>query len=151
MCNDDRAVSTALGYVLTLSIATLLVTGLLVAGSGFVDDRREQVVRDELTVIGQQVSADLARADRLVGAADSSGASLTVAVNKTYPDRVTGSAYQVELDPSNDRLVLSSDSPEITISIDIVHRTDLGASTADGGIIQVAYDSSTGELVIRDA
>ncbi|MFC7028484.1 hypothetical protein ACFQH8_15745 [Halomicroarcula sp. GCM10025710] len=62
---DDRAVSTALGYVLTLSIASLLVTGLIIAGSGFVEDRREQVVREELTVIGQQIGADLARADRL--------------------------------------------------------------------------------------
>ena len=142
----DRGVSTALGYVLTLSIATLLVTGLLVAGGDFVNDRREQVVRDELTVIGQQVSADLARADRMVAAADSSDP--TVQVNKTYPDRVTGSTYLIGLDPANDRIILASSDPEISITIDIVHRTSLGDSTADGGTIQIAYDS--GDLVIRD-
>jgi hypothetical protein len=145
---DDRAVSTALGYVLTLSIASLLVTGLIIAGSGFVEDRREQVVREELTVIGQQIGADLARADRLVVAADSSG-SLTVQLNKTYPDRVTGSTYQMTLDQSNEQVVLASSNPEISVTVGVVTETSLQSSTADGGTIQVAYDG--GALVIRDA
>lgn len=145
---EDRAVSTALGYVLTLSIASLLVTGLIIAGSGFVEDRREQVVREELTVIGQQVGSDLARADRLVLAADSSGGGLTVQLNRTYPDRVTGSPYQIAIDSPNDRVVLTASKPEITVTVGVTHETPLGDSTADGGSIQLAYDSGT--LVIRD-
>jgi hypothetical protein len=144
---EDRAVSTALGYVLTLSIASLLVTGLLVAGSGFVEDRREQVVREELTVIGQQVGSDLARADRLVLAADSSGGDLTVQLNRTYPDRVTGSPYRIAIDPP-DGVVLTASKPDITVTVSVKSDTALGPSSADGGDIQLAYDS--GNLVIRD-
>jgi hypothetical protein len=145
---EERAVSTALGYVLTLSIASLLVTGLLVAGSGFVEDRREQVVREELTVIGQQVGSDLARADRLVIAADSSGGDLTVQLNRTYPDRVTGSPYRIAIDESNERVVLTASKPEITVTVGVTNETSLRDSSADGGNIQLAYDSE--DLVIRD-
>ncbi|MFC6864527.1 hypothetical protein ACFQGE_13805 [Halomicroarcula sp. GCM10025817] len=145
---EDRAVSTALGYVLTLSIASLLVTGLLVAGSGFVEDRREQVVREELTVIGQQVGSDLARADRLVLAADSSGGDLTVQLNRTYPDRVTGSPYRIAVDKSSEQVVLAASKPEVTVTVGVTHETPLRDSSADGGNIQLAYDS--GDLVISD-
>ncbi|MFC7028485.1 hypothetical protein ACFQH8_15750 [Halomicroarcula sp. GCM10025710] len=81
-------------------------------------------------------------------AADSSG-SLTVRLNKTYPDRVTGSTYQMTLDQSNEQVVLASSNPEISVTVGVVTETSLQSSTADGGTIQIAYDG--GALVIRDA
>lgn len=150
---DERAVSSTISYVLTLAISALLVSGLLIAGSDFVNDRREQVVRNELRVVGQQVAADLERADRLVQAAEG---STTVELERTFPNDVSGSQYRIriETDASSgpDRIALSSADPEIRVEITFRVATDLDDTTvADGGVIQISYDQSATELVIADA
>lgn len=147
--SSDRAVSTALNYTMTLAIASILVTGLLYTSTSFVDDRRGEVVRDELTVIGQQVASDLARADRLVTAADSDGAALTVTVSQTFPERVAGRTYRLHLDPSADRLVLESGQQDVRVTVGLTLQTDLGDSTADGGTVRIVYVDS-GSLEVRN-
>jgi len=145
--SDSRAVSTTLGYVLSLAIATLLITGLIIAGGGYVDTQREQVIRDELTVVGQQLAADVERADRLVRAGE---APLTVRVNKTFSDRVTGSSYRVSFDPSASAIVLETNRPAVSVRVGVVTETALGDSTADGGPVQIRYDDGDDHLEVRD-
>ncbi|MBX0324540.1 hypothetical protein EGH21_16035 [Halomicroarcula sp. F13] len=149
--SESRAVSTALNYVLTLSITAILVTGLLIAGTDFVEGRQENVIREELTVVGQQVAADLARVDRLVVAANSSGSSLEAETRQTFPERVAGSGYQARLDPSAERLVLTSTDPEVRVTVSVTSRTDLRVSTVDGGVVEVAYNGTSDALEVRDA
>jgi len=145
----NRAVSTTLSYVLTLAIATLLITGLIIAGGGYIDTQREQVIRDELTVVGQQVAADVERVDRLARAGD--GAS-TVSLNKTVSNSVTGAKYELRLNPDDSTLVLTSSSPEITVRVGITNQTALGESTARGGAIQIWYNDtgSRSRLEVRN-
>lgn len=146
---DERAVSTTFGYTLTLAIASILVTGLLITGTTFVDDRREEVVEDELTVIGHQIASDLARADRLVQAADSSGSDLTVELDQRFPERLAGSTYRIALEPSNDRLVLRTSAVRVTVGLG--QQTALGESTASGGVVRVVYvDAGGGRLEVHD-
>ncbi|KAA9398149.1 hypothetical protein Har1130_05195 [Haloarcula sp. CBA1130] len=147
---ESRAVSTPLGYALTLAITAILVTGLLIAGTGFVEERQESVIREELSVIGQQVAADFARVDRLVVAADSSGASLTATTRQTFPERVSGSNYRLSLDPGTERLVLTSTEPEVRVTVSVTNRTSLQESTVDGGIVEVAYNGSSKALEVND-
>ncbi|WP_276272423.1 DUF7266 family protein [Haloarcula litorea] len=151
--SESRAVSTALNYALTLSITAVLVTGLLIAGTNFVEERQETVVREELTVIGQQVAADLARVDRLVVAADSSGSSLTATTRQTFPQRVAGSGYQLTLDPGGERLVLTATDPEVRVTVGVTNETTLRASSVDGGVVEVVYAGSgaSAGLEVRDA
>lgn len=66
---SDRGTSTTLSYVLTLSIATVLVGGLIVAGSTFVKDNREEVIRQELQVIGEHIASNIEQVDRYAVAA----------------------------------------------------------------------------------
>lgn len=149
--SNDRGVSTTISYVLTFAIAGILVTGLLIAGGEFVDDRREQVIRTELRVIGQQVASDLGRADRLVQAANDSDPS-TVRLNQTFPRRVSGSSYQITIATENpDTLVLESVDPALRVTVNFSVRTAIETdSTSDGGVIQVHYDTSGDQLVIGD-
>lgn len=143
----DRAVSTTLNYVLSLGIATLLVTGLLVAGGGFVDDRRQTVVRSELNVVGQQISADVARADRLVTA----GRGLSdgdVQINQTVPERITGATYRIVLDGASNRLFLNASDPAVSVSVEVPARTALRDSTASGDRVFVRYRA--GKLEVGD-
>lgn len=138
----DRAVSPALNYVLSLAIATMLTTGLLLAGGNFVADRQEQVIRTELEVIGQQVTSDIQRADRLVTAGRG---NTDVTVNQTLPDRITGTTYQIVVDGTADQIELSSTDPEVSIVLPVSTTTSLAADTAaDGGKVVVSYEGFGG-------
>lgn len=146
---SERASSLALGYVLALAIAMLLITGLLVAGGNLLDDGRKQVVRQELDVIGQQVAANVETADRLVEAGDDTS---TVSINRSFPDRVAGTTYRVELVEDPEPTVrLNATDPEVSVEVEVDTTTAVDDSTALGGDVAVVYDSAADELVIRNA
>lgn len=137
---NDRGVSSTLNYVLSLSIASLLVTGLLIAGGTFVEDRQEQVIRSELGVIGQQVASDINRADRLLQAGND---ETTVVINQSFPKRITGTGYDIQLDPGDGELVLSSVDPEVEVQIRVETESTLVSSHADSGVVVVRNTTNT--------
>lgn len=144
-----RGVSTTMGYVLSIAVITLLLTGVLFATTDFVDDQREQTVRNELRVLGQQVAADVAAADRLVGASDG---GTVVTIERDLPQRVTGSSYSIEVDPVGGpptTIVLSSSHPDVTVDVTVWAETTVSASTVTGGGIEVVYTGSA--LEVQDA
>ncbi|MEF8840740.1 MAG: hypothetical protein V5A62_03820 [Haloarculaceae archaeon] len=127
---DRRGVSIALGYVLTLSVATLLVGGLLIGFGGFVDDHRTGTARDELRVVGQQVASDLSSADRLARV----GSASEVRISRQLPDSVTGAAYRIEItDGDPVRIVLRTTNPDVTVDLTIHIDTAVVDSTVGGG------------------
>jgi len=144
-----RAVSTTLSYVLTLAIATILITGLIIAGGGYVDSQRQQVIRDELTVVGQQLAADIERADRLVRAGDNR-TNMKVRVNQSFSNTVTGAPYEITLDASQSELILNTSRPEVTVRVGITNGTDLGESTVLGGDLQIRYNETGRHLEVRN-
>ena len=149
MTDSERSVSTTLAYVLMFAVATVLVGGLLIAGGNFVQDQRSQVIRTELGVVGQQIAADVASADRLVAASDGTP---TVTVGRQRPTRVAGSGYRVQLVATSDPyLILTSTRPEVSITVSLSNRTALRNSTAWGGDIRVVYNQTADKLVISNA
>ena len=146
----ERAVSPVVGYVLTLGISTLLVSGLLIAATGFVDTQREQTTESELQVIGQQVSADIAAADRLHrtdGATD-------VVIERDLPDSVVGSEYTVFVRSDNDGptdvyLRLRTVRPEVTAEVGVTNETNVAESAAGGGKIEIRV-TGTGSLEVTN-
>lgn len=149
---SERAVSSTLNYVLALSIAALLVGGLLFAGSQFVITQRDVVVEEEMSVIGQQVASNIEMADRL---ANASQGSTTVQVNRTFPTTVSRSQYNIRLDPDDSQVVLTSTNPEQTVRINVTSNTELSESTASGGEVTVRAEDTDSdgekELVIDNA
>ena len=145
---DDRAVSTTVGYALTLGVAALLITGLLIAGGGFLENQREVTTETELEVIGEQVSADIASADRL-SASDADVVNIT----RNLPDSVTGSQYTISVRTSpQTHLELRSADPAVTVRVDVaVNEASLAATDIGGGNIQVSYNRTSDELVLRNA
>lgn len=152
---DERAVSTVVGYVLTLGISSLLIVGLLVATTGYVDSQRQATVRDEMEVLGQHLAFDLEAADRLVQSGDE-----TVEISRNFPETVTGVTYHVEVDTSPPGLLttlrLTTDRPEVTVEVDVRTSTSVASSSGDsdivdGGTVVVEYDGVDGELEVHDA
>lgn len=149
MKTDDRAVSPVLAYVLTLGISALLVAGLIIAAGAYVDTQREATTESELQVLGQQVSADFAAADRL---ARTEGAT-AVSVSRDLPNRVVGSSYRIEVrsdgaGPTDPYLELSSTETDVQVTVGLTSQTPIEDATVNGG--KVVVESENGELVIRN-
>ncbi|MFB6085136.1 MAG: hypothetical protein ABEJ94_12920 [Halorientalis sp.] len=137
---DDRGVSTTLNYVLGLSIAFVLVTGLLLAGGTFVENQRERSIRTELEVLGEQVSADVEMAGRLVA---TTTRNESVRVSRDLPPRVAGIGYQISIEGGTDpRVVLRTFDPEITVTVPVKTSVPIESSTVSGGSIAINYTAS---------
>jgi len=144
--DDTRAAATTLNYVLGLSIALILVTGLMVAGGTFVEDQRDRSIETELEVLAEQVSADVEMADRL---ARTTTENETVRVGRDLPPRVAGSNYDVGIEGGSDpQIVVRSTDPEITVTVPVENETSLESSTVSGGTVAVNYTASD-ELVLE--
>lgn len=139
----SRATSTPLGYVLTLTIATLLVSGLLVSAGAVVEDRREAAAREQLEVAGQRLAADIATADRLVEADGEE-----VAVRTDAPGTVVGGSYSVtvEATPGESRLRLTADDPDVTVEVPFANQTAVRNTSVRGGDLRVVLDGNELEV-----
>lgn len=145
--NRSRALSTALGYVLTLGITAILVSGLLIAGGNFIEDQREQVIETELEVVGEQVASHINAADRLNQSGGADGT--TVAIEQPFPGDVAGASYSLTLEGNESpHLRLETTRPQIVVEVGLTNTTALGQSSASGGDIVVRYDSDRDAVVI---
>ena len=147
---DDRAVSVTLNYTLTLGISAILVVGLLTAGGNFVESQRNSVVDSELDVIGERLASDIATADRLVRIGDGTP---TVNVTAQLPDAVSGQSYNVAVVTSNGNASVELTSPSLdrSVTANIANTTAVAPSSVTGGTVEIYYDPSSGQLVVRDA
>ncbi|WP_096392995.1 hypothetical protein [Halorubrum trapanicum] len=143
----DRAVSVTVGYVMTLAISTLLLSGLFVAGGSFVDTQRERAAQGELTVVGERIAADLGTVDRLVATAESRE-NLTVDRPLTLPDRVSGTGYRIRIAANGTRGTIALESDGTDAKVEVPFRTSEGVAvrnaTVDGGNLEIRWDSDAG-------
>lgn len=148
---DERAVSTTLGYALTLAITTLLITGLVFAVGTEVENRRESAITTEMNVIGNQITASLSSADRL---AQASGTNGVVVVSRSYPTDVAGTPYNVEIvdeGAGEYDLQLTSTDPEETVVVSTTLDTPLETGTVPSGRLVISYNTVTDTLSVESA
>jgi hypothetical protein len=140
MADVTRGVSTVLGYSLNLMVATLLVTGLLIAAGSLVESQRDQASRAELQVIGERLVANLETADRLARSATDGHGS----VDTRLPSHVAGSSYRVAIvtDDGTARAILTADSPQNRIVVPINNETPIAPSNHTGGSLRVTWNGS---------
>jgi len=146
----DRGVSIALSYVLVTSITVILVGGLIIAGSSFVEDQRDNVAEQELEVIGNQLAGNLEQVDRMV-TADPGDDPDAAAVNETFPERVSGVSYTIELttDGGEPQLELTAPQVDVSVEVGLAAKTDVEEGAfATGGKVDAYYDGD--KLVIAD-
>jgi hypothetical protein len=138
MYSDDRAVSVTVGYVLNFAIASILVSGLLIAGGGLIERQTEQVTEDELSVIGHQLADDISSADRLVRAGDVS----TLSIRSDLPERTAAGGYTVNItvDGNDGEIVLRTNAPEVVVTVPFRVQSSLSGGTLEGGPVRIEYD-----------
>lgn len=143
-----RGLSTALGYVLTLGVTVVLVSGLFVAGGNFVEDQREGVIRTELDIVGEQVVTHVNAADRL----NQSGVGETnVTIEQRFPPSAVGTAYRIHLEADEHRLRLTTDNPSVEVTVPVTSTTSIADSSSSGGQVVIKYDQDQDAVVIDSA
>jgi hypothetical protein len=115
---DTRGASIALTHVLAVGITTVLVAGLIIGTSGFLDDQRQRAARSGLETVGEQLATEVSYVEG--HAAD--GARVSVATE--HPSRVAGLPYLVALtddggrcDGSGPCLVLTADTSRASVRV----------------------------------
>lgn len=149
MDNDERGVSVTVGYVLNVAIATLLISGLLVAGSGLVESQTKQVTTDELAVVGQQLADELSSADRL----NRSGEVSTLSIRTDLPRRTAAGGYTIDIETDGDdgTIELRTSSPEVSVTVPFRIDSELRDSRLSGGPVRIEYDEADGTLEVVPA
>lgn len=144
---DDRGQSTALDYTLGLSVAALVLTGLTIAAADFVTGQREQVVRTELGVVGEQLVGEIVAADRLVQAGNQTS---QLVVNASLPRRVVGTGYSVSVvnGSPDQQLRLTTVDPEVSVTVAFTTESPVVTDSVDGGTITIRYDSDADQLEV---
>jgi hypothetical protein len=143
--------------VLSLAIMTLLISGLLVAGSGFLDSERDRVARDQLNVLGERVAAGVENVDRMAGGTEQSSEAF---VRVGLPARTAGDQYRISVNNTttpemvaNDRpyayeLVLATADETIERQVPVrTHHPVVTGSTVNGGDVVIAYSDETGDAI----
>lgn len=145
LTRDRRAVSVTVGYVLMLAVAALLMATLLTAGSGLIEGRSEQVVDDQLTVIGTQLASNIHEADRLAQVAhadaNASSATGTISLEVRLPQQVAGTGYRITV--TNDTISLQTSNPDVNVNVSYP-ATAVPVSASDqftGGDLQIVYET----------
>jgi len=149
---DDRAVSTTVGYVLTLAIGAVLLSGVVIGVGGVLESQTDRAVHGDLSVVGQSVVANLENADRLARAAEAgrtdpdlkaADANVSVVVDIDLPRRVAGVPYTVEI---NETVVtLRTDRPDASVRIPHTARVGVENTSVRGGPLRITYDGDPDE------
>ncbi|WP_123623453.1 hypothetical protein [Halorubrum sp. CSM-61] len=150
---DERGVSVTVGYVLTLAIGAVLLSGVAIGVGGVVDSQTDRAVRGDLSVFGQTAAANVESADRLARAAEADRSNATGAANVSVavdlPTRAAGIPYRITVD--NDAVTLRTTDPEATLKIPHAARLNVTESSVRGGPIRIEYDhdgTGTGNLTV---
>ena len=132
----DRGLSTTVGYVLNLVVATVLIAGLLTATAGVVEHRQQAAVRTELGVVGQRLAANLMAADRLAVVGGDSG---RVSLVTSLPEQVAGVRYTVAVNASRHAsyVTLTAQHPDVVVRVRFRNETRVGNATLHGGPVTV--------------
>lgn len=149
---DDRGVSVAVGYVLTLAIGAVLLSGVVIGVGGVVDSQTERTIDGELEVVGETTVANLESVDRLARAAHedrpSSGIDPTVSVIVDLPTRVAGIPYRIEV--GNESVTLRTDAPAASVEVTHAAHLDVAPTSVRGGPLRIAYvDDGTGDAELE--
>jgi hypothetical protein len=150
--HDDRGVTSPLEYVYTFALATILITGLIIAATNAAGDQRRRTADAQMEVVAQQVAGNLEAADRLL---ESAAGAPDLRLERKLPDTLLGSGYTVTIGTgSNPTVAVTSSLTDRTVTATAeLSATQIGTEQVfQGGEIEIVYGSfaSGSNLEVND-
>lgn len=151
---DDRGVSVALSYVLTMGITAVLIAGLLMGASAMLDGQSERGAERSLETIGERVASEVASVDRLAREEPEPG---IVELRVDHPDEVSGTTYSIELRDSDCGpiiegacVVLTAPGARTTVHVPLAVENGIDTDTSvQGGAMTISYDPTNEEVTLE--
>lgn len=135
---DRRAVTPTVTHVLTITITSLLVIGLLATAGSFLNSEEQRNARDDLEMIGNRLADEVSRVDTL---ARNGGEAWIVT---RHPPEVSGGRYTVEqlyggdCPDSGSCLELRSHDTDVVARVPLANETDVSVETTGPGTYNVS-------------
>lgn len=149
--NGDRALSTAITHPLTLAITAVLISALLLGSGQVLEEQENRAAREQLSEIGSDVVSQIERLDSLNG----TGERVNASVRLSYPDRVAGEDYTINVTDDDDSFPFETDHAleirsrglDQPVQYPLVTDTTLDArSRAQGGTVALCLEG--GDLAL---
>ena len=140
--SEHRAVTSAVEFVLTLAIATALMSGLIVAASDTVERQKTATAQSQMESVGHQVAGTIESADRLHRTA---ATTTTLRLERDLPPALVQRGYAIEVTASE--VVVTSPLVERPVSVALDSDTPIAQTTIKGGDIAVRYTGTRLEVV----
>lgn len=147
---EDRGLSVAVNYTLSLVIVAMLMSGLFMSMSSVLVSEREQTVQGEFDVLGNRVAADISAADQL---ASTTGGSGSVEIHTTIPSQVAGTDYLVQIASvavgDYYLVVIEFESRQVAVTREITVKTQHEVATASFSGEDYVIEFVGGKLEVR--
>lgn len=147
--SDNRALSSTVNYVLALAVTSILVSGLLIAGSGYMESQRTIAIGNALEVQNEQLVDSIGEIDRLATAMDDEDGNASIRAG--LPDRVIDRSYRIavvnETDSDDPRYTYRLEATSGDVERSTVVRTTQPAeeTTIRGGSVVIRYERVGGD------
>ena len=150
---DDRALSTALTYTLTLALTTMVMVGLVSVTGHLVTSQHKSATSDELSVTGERLVNELASVDRMAYLNNDANISLRT----NHARVVAGAQYAIELQTGgespcqrNECIVLNTTNPDVTVTVPFTTLTPVREGKVHGGPVTVRYNSTADQIYLEE-
>ena len=107
---QERGVSTVVGYVLAISVTTVLLAGVILSTTQFIQFQQTETAKSQLDVVGEQIAFSAQKADTAALNRTARNATISASYNRSVPvpNRVAGKQYTVLYNDTKEELILET-------------------------------------------
>lgn len=149
---DERAVSATVNYVLALAVTSILISGLLIAGSGYMESQRTIAIGNALSVQNEQLADSVGEIDRLAAATEDEDANASIRVQ--LPDRVIDRSYRIAIenetgvDDRRHTYLIEATTDDVERSTLVRTTYPIEETTVRGGPVVISLEKEGGDDVL---
>lgn len=138
----EKAVSVTAGFIINLGIATTLIALMFLLFQGIFTQVQDDTAGSEMRVVGEKVSAELEKADRLAQQGDGTIDMRLPTFEQSYTMTITGER--------NGQVILDSGTMEVAVNYSVQSDIDDEYSTSNGGRVEIGYENvGNGRIELR--
>lgn len=147
----DEAVSVVTGYIMTLSVATILLAIVFLANQSYLSGVAGTTLYSSLSTLGSDLTLRITNLDRLVNNSASLAGNLTdFSLTLSIPSTLAGEPYALNI--TNQFVLLTPATLTqfaVRIPMNVTHPVTNTTLTSSTGALVITYNDATNSLEFR--